>query len=292
MSVQRVGVIGCGAMGGGFAEVCALAGLPVQVVVRDADAVRRGRERLTGSLERLVRKEKISPADRDGAIARITFSEELKDLRGCQFILESVTEDLAVKQRLFEQLDAVVTEPGAVLASNTSSIPIMKLAMVTGDPGRVVGVHLFNPVPVMSLVEVTPSLRTGKQTLDATRSFVTDVLGKQVVLSTDRPGFVVNSLLIPYLISAVRMLESGVASAADIDRAMVLGCGHPLGPLGLIDLIGLDIIASVGQSMYEELKDPQYAPPTLLLRMIEGGFLGRKSGRGFHDYSPAAQKAG
>ncbi|MEC3976990.1 3-hydroxyacyl-CoA dehydrogenase NAD-binding domain-containing protein [Amycolatopsis sp. H20-H5] len=188
MSVERVGVIGCGAMGGGFAEVCALAGLPVQVVVRNADAVRRGRERLTGSLERLVRKEKISPADRDEAIARLTFSEELKDLRACQFILESVAEDLAVKRRLFEELDAVVAEPGAVLASNTSSIPIMKLAMVTGNPGRVVGVHLFNPVPVMSLVEVTPSLRTSKQTLTTTSSFVTDVLGKQVVLSTYRPA--------------------------------------------------------------------------------------------------------
>jgi 3-hydroxybutyryl-CoA dehydrogenase len=200
-------------------------------------------------------------------------------------VVEAVSEDPALKVTAFRRLDDVVKSREAVLASNTSSIPIMKLATVTSRPEQVVGLHFFNPVPVLPLVEVVPSLMTSDDTTEVVREFATDVLGKHVIRSQDRAGFVVNALLIPYLLSAIRMLESGFATAEDIDTGMVHGCAHPMGPLALADLIGLDTTMAVAESMYTEFKEPLYAPPPLLSRMVEAGLLGRKTGRGFHGYS-------
>jgi 3-hydroxybutyryl-CoA dehydrogenase len=201
-----------------------------------------------------------------------------------ELVVEAVVEDEATKVAVFQQLDRVVEAPDAILASNTSSIPIMKLAMATGRPQAVIGIHFFNPVPVLKLVELVPSLLTSEVTSDGAERFATEVLGKRVIRSQDRAGFVVNALLIPYLLSSIRMLESGFATADDIDAGMVEGCAHPMGPLRLADLIGLDTTMAVAESLYEEFKEPLYAPPPLLSRMVDAGLLGRKTGRGFHDY--------
>jgi 3-hydroxybutyryl-CoA dehydrogenase len=280
--IDRVGVVGCGQMGAGFVEVCARAGLDVLVVATSAESADRGRARLLGSLDRLVRKGKLEAVDRDAVVDLVTFSTDLKDLCDRQLVLEAVPERLEDKLAVLAVLDEVVEDPKAVLASVTSSIPIMKLARATEDPSRVVGMHFFNPVPVMPLVELISSLRTSEATLDRATWFLSEVLGKQVVRAKDQAGFLVNSLLVPYLLAAVRTLEYGGTTAEDIDRGMTLGCGHPMGPLALVDFVGLDTIAAVGEAMYAETKEPLYAPPPLLLRMIEGGFLGRKSGRGFY----------
>lgn len=199
-------------------------------------------------------------------------------------MLEAVSESLMDKLAIFGQLDRIVDDQDAVLATNTSSIPIMKIGRATDNPSRVVGVHFFNPVPVMPLVELIGSLHTAPDTIDRASDFVTGTLGKQVIRCQDRSGFVVNALLIPYLLAAVRMLESGVASADEIDQGMTLGCGHPMGPLALTDLIGLDTVLAIGAAMYDEMKEPLYAPPPLLLRMVDGGLLGKKGGRGFYCY--------
>jgi 3-hydroxybutyryl-CoA dehydrogenase len=206
-------------------------------------------------------------------------------------VVEAITEDAAAKVAVFRTLDKVVTSEHAILTSNTSSIPIMKLATVTKRPEQVLGLHFFNPVPVLRLVELVISLMTGDEVVDRATGFVTGALGKRVIRSQDRAGFVVNSLLIPYLLSAVRMLESGFATRDDIDAGMVEGCAHPMGPLALCDLIGLDTMQAVADSLYDEFKEPLYAPPPLLLRMVEAGLLGRKSGRGFYEYGRSAAKA-
>ncbi|MFH9810335.1 3-hydroxybutyryl-CoA dehydrogenase [Streptomyces olivaceus] len=283
--VEQVGVVGCGVVGAGFAEICARADLDVLVHTTGPESAERGRLRVRHSLDRLVRKEMLSERERDAVTARITFSTDAKRLRDRDFVLEAVVERLAVKQEVFRVLDEVVADADAVLASTTSSFPVMKLAAVTSSPERVLGAHLFNPVPVMELVELTGSLRTGAQALDRARSFLSDTLGKQVITSKDRPGFLVNALLIPYLLSAVRMVESEVASAEAVDRSMKLGCAHPMGPLELTDLIGLDVVMAVSKELYEESKEPLHAPPGLLLRMVEAGLLGRKTGQGFHRYA-------
>ncbi|WP_446034715.1 3-hydroxybutyryl-CoA dehydrogenase [Streptomyces olivaceus] len=283
--VEQVGVVGCGVVGAGFAEICARADLDVLVHTTGPESAERGRLRVRHSLDRLVRKEMLSERERDAVTARITFSTDAKRLRDRDFVLEAVVERLAVKQEVFRVLDEVVADADAVLASTTSSFPVMKLAAVTSSPERVLGAHLFNPVPVMELVELTGSLRTGAQALDRARSFLSGTLGKQVITSKDRPGFLVNALLIPYLLSAVRMVESEVASAEAVDRSMKLGCAHPMGPLELADLIGLDVVMAVSKELYEESKEPLHAPPGLLLRMVEAGLLGRKTGQGFHRYA-------
>jgi len=199
-------------------------------------------------------------------------------------VIEAIVEDEAVKAELFAELDRVVTDPDAVLASNTSSIPIMEVAAATRNPQRVLGLHFFNPVPVLPLVELVPSLLTGDETVKRAEEHATGLLGKTVIRSQDRAGFIVNSLLVPYLLSAIRMIESGFASAVDIDRGMELGTAHPMGPLRLSDLIGLDTIKAIAESMYEEFKEPLYSPPPLLLRMVDAGLLGKKSGRGFYSH--------
>jgi 3-hydroxybutyryl-CoA dehydrogenase len=282
--IHRVGVVGCGLMGSGIAEVAARAQLDVVIVEASDSSLADGRKRVESSLARAVRHGKLSPDQQDAARNRMTFSTDYAALGDRQLVIEAVVESEPVKAAVFARLDEVVTASEAILASNTSSIPIMKLAMATSRPSQVVGIHFFNPVPVLPLVEVVVSLLTDAAVATAAEDFVTSQLGKHVIRSQDRAGFIVNSLLIPYLLSAIRMLESGFATAADIDMGMVEGCAHPMGPLALIDLIGLDTTMAVALSLYEEFKEPLYAPPPLLSRMVSAGLLGRKTGRGFYSY--------
>jgi len=282
--VERIGVVGCGLMGSGIAEIAARAGADVVVIERDADALASGQARIERSLSRAVAAGKMPESEADQARANLTFSEDFSLLADREMVIEAVAEDEATKIEVFKKLDAIVTSRDAILATNTSSIPIIKLAMVTGRPEQVVGVHFFNPVPVLKLVEVISSLLTSAETTQRVRDYAGGPLGKKVITSKDRAGFVVNALLIPYLLSAIRMLESGFASAEDIDNGMVLGCAHPLGPLALTDLIGLDTTLAVADSLYAEFKEPHLAPPPLLSRMTQAGLMGRKSGQGFYSY--------
>jgi 3-hydroxybutyryl-CoA dehydrogenase len=283
-SFNRVGVVGCGLMGSGIAEVAARAGCDVVVVEADDAAAKRGRERVEASLATAVARKKLDPDERDRALDRLKVFADIEALSDRQLVVEAVVESAPAKVAVFARLDEVVESDEAVLASNTSSIPIMKLAMATRRPEAVTGLHFFNPVPVLKLVELVPSLLTSPATIERAEGFATNVLGKQVIRSQDRAGFVVNALLIPYLLSAIRMMESGFATAEDIDAGMVEGCAHPMGPLHLTDLIGLDTTMAVAESLYEEFKEPLYAPPPLLSRMVDAGLLGRKTGRGFYDY--------
>ncbi|BBX10107.1 3-hydroxybutyryl-CoA dehydrogenase [Mycolicibacterium aichiense] len=283
-SIERVGVVGAGQMGSGIVEVCAKAGANV-VVYEPTDAlINAGRDRVTSSLERATSKGKLSEADRDATLARLTFTTDLAGLSDRQLVIEAVVEDEAVKGKIFAQLDELITDPDAVLASNTSSIPIMKIAAATKNPSRVLGLHFFNPVPVLPLVELVNTLVTSEDAIARVEQFAGEVLGKKVVRCGDRSGFVVNALLVPYLLSAIRMVEAGVATIEDVDTAIVAGLSHPMGPLRLSDLIGLDTMKLIADSMYDELKDAHYAPPPLLLRMVEAGQLGKKSGQGFYSY--------
>ncbi|MBB1256717.1 3-hydroxybutyryl-CoA dehydrogenase [Streptomyces sp. OF3] len=282
--IERVGVVGCGQMGAGIAEVCARAGLEVKVAETTGDALELGRTRLVNSLDRAAERGKISEAERDSAVARLTFTTDLGEFHDRDLVIEAVVENEQVKTEIFQVLDQVVTRPDAILASNTSSIPLVKLAVATSRPDQVIGIHFFNPAPVQQLVELIPALTTGEGTIARTEAVVGKVLGKHAIRAQDRSGFVVNALLIPYLLSAIRMFEAGTASREDIDNGMELGCAHPMGPLKLADLIGLDTVASVAHSMYEEFKEPLYAAPPLLQRMVEAGRLGRKTGAGFYPY--------
>jgi 3-hydroxybutyryl-CoA dehydrogenase len=284
-AIDRVGVVGSGLMGSGIAEVCARAGLDVVVREIDAGAAEAGLNRLTTSLDRGVRSNKLTQEARDAALGKIRMTTDLDELADRQLVVEAVVEEESSKVEVFRALDKVVTDPAAILASNTSSIPIMKLGIATSRPEQVIGIHFFNPVPVLRLVELVTSLLTSAQTVSQADEFATNVLDKRVIRSQDRAGFVVNALLIPYILSAIRMMESGFATADDIDTGMVEGCNHPMGPLHLADLIGLDTTQAVAQSLYEEFKEPLYAPPPMLSRMVEAGLLGRKTGRGFYDYS-------
>lgn len=283
-AIERVGVIGAGQMGGGIAEVCARAGVDVIVFETTEALIAAGRARLIKSLERGVGAGKITEDDRDRTIDRLRFTTDLSDLTDRQLVIEAVIEDEKIKAGIFSQLDEIVTDPDAVLASNTSSIPIMKLGAATKNPGRVLGLHFFNPVPALPLVELVTSLVTDEAAAARTEQFAATVLGKQVVRCADRSGFVVNALLVPYLLSAVRMVESGFATVADVDKAIVAGLAHPMGPLRLSDLIGLDTLKLISDKLYEEFKEPLYGPPPLLLRMVEAGRLGKKSGQGFYTY--------
>jgi 3-hydroxybutyryl-CoA dehydrogenase len=280
--VQNIGVVGCGQMGAGIAEVCARAGRDVVVAESSPAAVAAGLARLQASLERAEAKGRIDSAAE--VLARIRVVEELKELHDRDLVIEAILEDEAAKVALFAELDRIVISTDAVLASNTSSIPIMKLAVATARPSHVIGIHFFNPVPVLSLVELVPSLLTAPDTTERARAFVQEDLGKHAIDCQDRAGLVVNALLIPFLLSAIQMVESGFASPHDIDEGLVRGCAHPQGPLALADLIGLDTTKAVADSLYEEFKEPLYAPPPLLARMVSAGLLGRKTGRGFYTY--------
>jgi len=285
VDIERVGVVGAGLMGSGIAEVCARANLDVVVCEVNEAALDRGRARVETSLGRAVSAGKLSDVERDKILEGLRFTTDMGLFADRQIVIEAVIESEAEKLAVFRRLDEVVVADDAILASNTSSIPIMKLAMATRRPDHVVGIHFFNPAPVLRLVELIPSLLTDDATTDRAETFVAQALDKRVVRSQDRAGFVVNALLIPYLLSSIRMLESGFATAEDIDAGMVLGCAHPMGPLALADLIGLDTTIAVAQSLYEEFKEQLYAPPPLLSRMVEAGLLGRKTKRGFYQYN-------
>lgn len=282
--IERVAVIGAGQMGAGIAEVSARAGVEVVIFETTEQLTTAGRARIVKSLERGVSAGKITERERDAAVGRLKFTTNLADLADRQLVIEAVIEDETVKGDIFAELDRVITDPDAVLASNTSSIPVMRLAAATQNPSRVLGLHFFNPVPVLPLVELVRTLVTSDAALERTEEFASSVLGKQVVRCSDRSGFVVNALLVPYLLSAIRMVEAGFATVEDVDKAVVGGLAAPMGPLRLSDLVGLDTLKLIADKMFEEFKEPHYAPPPLLLRMVEAGQLGKKSGRGFYSY--------
>ena len=285
VAIERVGVVGGGTMGAGIAEVCARAGLEVVLVEVDDTAAGRARARVESSIRRGVERGKLDAATGEAALDRLSISSELEAVADRQLILEAVAEDKELKMGIFSALPRLVEDEGAILASNTSSIPIVELAAAAADRGaNVLGLHFFNPVPVMSLVEVIPSLLTAPETTERALRFSQDRLGKEAIIAPDRAGFTVNALLVPYLLSAIRMFEQGLASAEDIDAGMVKGCAHPMGPLALSDLIGLDTVLSVSETLYAEHREQLFAPPPLLQRLVAAGLLGRKSGRGLYSY--------
>jgi 3-hydroxybutyryl-CoA dehydrogenase len=282
--VRRVGVVGAGLMGSGIVEVVARAGAEVRFVEANDDLVARGRSAIERSIGRAVERGKLEATDAEALVGRIEGATELEALADVDLAIEAATEDPAAKRSIFESLGAI-TRPEVVLASNTSSIPIVELALASGRPDKVVGMHFFNPPPVMALLELTPALTTSAETLAFARAYGADVLGKTCVTAKDEAGFIVNRLLVPYLFDAIRLLEVGFATREDIDTAIHLGLAHPMGPLALTDLIGLDTMLAIGEVLYAEFRDPRYAPPPLLRRMVAAGHLGRKAGSGF--YHPA-----
>lgn len=284
MEITKAGVIGSGLMGSGIAEVLARSGL--DVVVRDIsdEAVAAGLGRIEKSFAKGVERGKLSQEDADAALGRLTFTTDLQAMADRQLVIEAASENEEIKKSIFSELDGIVTDKNAILASNTSSMPIIRFAQVTSRPERVLGLHFFNPAPVQPLVEIISSVLTDPEVANTIEKFSIDVLGKKPIRSDDRPGFIVNALLIPYLFAAIRMYEAGHATKEDIDNGMMNGAAHPMGPLTLADLIGLDTCLFVGQSIYEETGAAADKPPVLLSRMVDGGLLGRKSGRGFYDY--------
>lgn len=284
LSIERLGIIGGGQMGAGIAEVAAAAGCDVMVHEISAEAGEASRARIEKSLERAVSKGKLEGPERESILSRIGFTTDYDEQADRQLVIEAVTENEDLKKEIFRTLDSIVTDENAILASNTSSIPITRLASVTDRPHQVVGLHFFNPVPVMGLVELVTTPLSHTEVEERAEEFAAGQLGKTVIRAKDRGGFVVNLLLVPYLLGAIRMYESGHASAADIDAGMKLGANHPMGPLELCDFIGLDTMKLVADVLFEEYKEPLYSSPPLLTRMVEAGLLGRKSGGGFYSY--------
>jgi len=281
--IRRVGVLGCGLMGSGIAQVAAAAGY--DTIVRDVskEFLDRGRAGIEKSLAKFVEKGKLPAADRDAALQRLTFTTAVADLQPVDIVIEAITEDLALKNALFKELDTLCGA-GTVFASNTSSLTIAEMAAATKRADRFVGLHFFNPVPLMALVEVVRTVTTSEQTFKRAFAFAAS-LGKEPVAAKDNSGFIVNLLLVPYLLDAIRAVERGVGSVPDIDKAMVLGCGYPMGPLTLLDFVGLDTTHHIAEIMFKEYREPRYAPPPLLKRMVLAGMYGKKSGKGFYDYS-------
>jgi 3-hydroxybutyryl-CoA dehydrogenase len=282
MTISKVGVVGCGLMGGGIAQVVAQSGYATTVVEADQTLLDRGLHGIQRSLDGLVDKGRVTPEQRAAARGRLTGTVRLEDLAGVDFVIEAITENPVVKKETFARLDRICP-PHAILASNTSSCTITELAAATKRPAQVLGTHFFNPAPVMKLVEVIRTILTGDPAFDAAWAFIQS-LGKTPIACQDTTGFVVNRLLVPYLLEAVRLLESGVASKEDIDQAMKLGCGYPMGPFTLLDLVGLDTTLYVAEVMFQEFREARFAPPPLLRRMVMAGHLGRKSGKGFYDH--------
>jgi 3-hydroxybutyryl-CoA dehydrogenase len=280
---QSIAVIGAGTMGTGIAQVCAVSGLSAVVMDIDEARVAKGRAAVAGALEKLVKKDKLSAADRDAALARLRGTTDYAALGSCDFIIEAATEDEPLKLKILRQVDAVAKDD-AIVATNTSSISVTKLGAATKRAARFVGLHFFNPVPLMALVEVVRGRQTGDSTVEATVALAKR-LGKTPVVVKDSPGFVVNRLLCPMLNEAVLAYGEGIASAKDIDEAMKLGCNHPIGPLALADLIGLDVVLAVMEVFHRDFKDPKYRPAPLLKEMVSAGKLGRKAGRGFYTYN-------
>ena len=292
--IRRVGVCGCGLMGSGIAQVAAASGHDVVILEAVRPALEKGMAAITASLGKFAEKGRLpgdqpfDAAQRDAALARIKTTTAVEDLAGCDLVIEAVVENMAVKRELFAKLDALLA-PHAIICTNTSSLCVIEMAAATKRPELVAGLHFFNPVPIMKLVEVVKTIVTSKGTIDALYAFAKK-LGKTPVLAQDTPGFIVNRLLVPYLLYAIRVYEAGLASREDIDEGMKLGCGYPMGPLTLLDFVGLDTTYYIAEIMFDEFKDPMMAPPPLLKRMVLAGFHGRKSGRGFYDYTAAAKK--
>ncbi len=283
MEIKTVGVVGCGLMGSGIVELLAKNGYPVVVREINDDFLNKGLERIKGSLARAVERNKLAAADRDAAWARIRGTTNMADLAGVDLAIEAAIESLELKKSIFKELDQV-TRPDVILASNTSSLAVIEMASMTRRPDKVLGLHFFNPVPVMPLLEMVRTFLTSEETYQTARKFG-EGLGKQVIVSKDAPGFIVNALLVPYLLDAVRMYENGFATKEDIDAGIRLGLNHPMGPLTLLDFVGLDTTLFIADEMHKELKDPRFAAPALLRRMVTAGYMGRKSGKGFYDYA-------
>ena len=283
MQIEKVGVVGCGLMGSGIAEVAAKSGFDVVVREVSSELVEAGEGRIRKSMDRAVEKEKLSAEDRDQALGRLTFTTDVPDLAGCDIVIEAIVEDLEAKNALFGELDGLCGER-TIFASNTSSLTIIDMAAATSRADRFVGLHFFNPVPVMKLVEVVRTIAVSDETFERTCDFAR-ALEKVPISAKDNSGFVVNLLLVPYLLDAIRQVERGVASVEDIDTAMTLGCGYPMGPLVLCDFVGIDTLYRISEIMFEEYRDQRYAPPPLLKRIVAMGRHGRKSGQGFYDWS-------
>ncbi|MCG7268485.1 3-hydroxybutyryl-CoA dehydrogenase [Corynebacterium amycolatum] len=284
-SISRVGIVGAGQMGSGIIEVCAKAGSDVKVWEAKEEFLESGRARIEKSLDKAVSRGKLEQSARDEILGRISFTTKLEDFADRELVIEAIVENPEVKASVFSQLDEIVESDDAILASNTSSLPIQSIAAATKRPDRVMGLHFFNPVPVLPLVEHVVTLTTGDVQSERAYEYASEALGKTVIRAKDRSGFIVNALLVPYILGAIRMLQDGIATAEDIDAGMVNGCAHPMGPLTLTDMVGLDTIKFIADAMFDEYKEPTYAAPPLLKRMVEAGHFGRKSGRGFYDYS-------
>ena len=282
MTIEKVGVLGCGLMGAGIAEVCAKAGFSTVVREVDEGLLEKGMQRIERSLSKAVDKGKLEAVQRDETMSRISGTTELESLADRDLVVEAIVESLQAKVETFAALDRIVQD-GAIFASNTSSLTITQIAMATQRTDRFVGLHFFNPVPVMKLVEVVRTLMTSDETMQQCLDFVAS-LGKEGVSCRDNSGFIVNRLLVPYLLDAIRAVEEGVGSIEDIDKAMQLGCGYPMGPLTLLDFVGLDTTYYIANIMFEEYREKRFAPPPLLKQMVQAGRSGRKSGRGFYDY--------
>ncbi len=281
--IKRVGVLGCGLMGSGIVEVCARAGYEVVVREVNDDFLAKGLGKLEGSLNTAVEKGKLKKEERDAARARIRGTTKVQDMKDVDCVIEAIVEDRAAKKEIWTEIGKVVKKE-ALLATNTSSIPLSSIAPSTGNPTRFLGLHFMNPVPIMKLVEIVRGIQTTDETLAEGRSFI-ESLGKTTITAKDTPGFVINALLVPYICEGVRLLEAGVATAEDIDKGMKLGCNMPMGPIELLDFVGLDTTLSISEVLFSEFRDRKYAAPPLLRRMVESGFMGKKSGRGFYDYS-------
>jgi len=286
MKIGSVGVLGAGLMGSGIAEICARAGYDTVVREVSPELADKGLKRIQGSMARAVEKGKVTAADADAARGRLRTTTSLSDLRECDVVLEAIVEDLAIKKETYRELDRIC-KPEALFCSNTSSLTITEMSAATARPDRFAGLHFFNPVPVMKLVEVVRTIVTSEATVETVVAFARS-LGKEPILARDNSGFVVNRLLVPYLLDAVRALEEGVGTREDIDRGMELGCGHPMGPLRLLDFVGLDTTYAIAQIMFDEYREKRFAPPPLLKRMVLAGRHGRKSGRGFYEYGGKA----
>jgi len=282
MEIKRVGIVGCGTMGAGITQVCAQSGYQVTVSEINDDLLAKGLASISSRLAKRVDKGKLSQQDKDTALSRIKGTTNTQDFSDCDLVIEAAPENMDLKKKIFAQLDKICPEH-TILASNTSSLSVIDMAAVTSRPDKVLGIHFISPAPVIKLVEVVKTIAASDETIEIGKTF-SESLGKTPIVTQDSPGFVMNRLLISFLLNATRMLDAGIATKEDIDAAVNLGLNHPMGPLALSDFIGLDVILDVANAMYEELKDPQYAPPPLLRKMVVAGWLGRKTGKGFYDY--------
>jgi 3-hydroxybutyryl-CoA dehydrogenase len=282
MEISKVGVVGCGQMGSGITQVCAQTGYPVIVSEINDELLKKGLAAIDASLTRSVQKEKITPPDREATLDRIKGTTDTGEFADCDLIIEAAVEDIDLKKKIFREIDKICPEH-TILATNTSCLSIIGMAVVTKQPDKVLGMHFFNPVPVMKLLEIVRTIATSEETLDVGKSFGQS-LGKTIIIAQDSPGFIVNRLMAPQILNAIRMLESGIATKEDIDTGMTLGLNYPMGPLALADLIGLDTLLFIVNSIYDELKDAQYAAPAMLKELVSAGWLGRKTGKGFYEY--------